>query len=67
MSDTRVCRFSAGARGEQLSEDPGFALLHVRAAVLPGVSIRRWHACGNQGHFVFKYVTGSRFDARAAG
>ena len=26
--------------GDQLSEDPGFALLHVCAALLPGVNVK---------------------------
>lgn len=61
-----VC-FSAGASREQLSKDPGLALLHVCAAVLPRVNIHHWHTQSNQGDFVYKYVSGSRFNMRGAG
>lgn len=57
-----ACCLSAGPRSDQLSEDPGLALLHVCAAVLPGVNVNNRHIYCSQGRLVCKYVSASRFD-----
>lgn len=54
--------FSAGPCSDQLREDPGLALLHVRAAVLPGVNVNNQHIYSSQGCSVFNHVSASPFD-----